>query len=156
MSIIYANEENIYANEENKEHLLQKLGDRGVAIIDYFKDHGFDYMGFYTAWLVSTRNGEYLKYPPHGYVIFPKGMRENVSGCFGYMYRIQWGVDLDGNDAFILETSFAPQDEMVPKYRLDKLGDKELQLLVSERAKDMFETWKKIRTAEMKCQGVSI
>jgi hypothetical protein len=33
-------------------------------------------------------------------------------------------------------------------------GDNELQLLVSERAKDMFKTWKRIRTAEMKRQGL--
>lgn len=146
----------IYANEENREHLRQKLGDRGVEIFDYFKDHGFDYMGFYTGFII-TRNCEYLKNPPDGYIIFPKGMRDpHVSGCFGYMYRVQWGVDLDGNEDFILYTSFAPQDEMVPKYLLGKLGDKELQLLVSERAKDMFKTWKKIRTAEMKRQRVSI
>ena len=80
----------------------------------------------------------------------------HVSGRFGYMYRVQWGADLDGNEGFILYTSFAPQDEMVPKYRVDKLDDKELQLLVSERAKDMFKTWKKIRTAEMKSQDVNI
>ena len=146
----------IYANKENREHLRKKLGDRGVEIFDYFKDHGFDYMGFYTG-LIITRNGEYLKDPPHGYIIFPKGMHDpHVSGRFGYMYRVQWGADLDGNEGFILYTSFAPQDEMVPKYRVDKLDDKELQLLVSERAKDMFKTWKKIRTAEMKSQDVNI
>ena len=61
-----------------------------------------------------------------------------------------------GNEGFILYTSFAPQDEMVPKYRLDRMGDKELQHLVSERAKDMFKTWKRNRTAEMKRQGVTI
>ena len=72
------------------------------------------------------------------------------------MYKVEWGVDLDGNDSIILYTSFAPQDEMEPKYRLDKLSDKELQLLVSDRAKDMFKTWKNVRTAEMKRQGVTI
>jgi hypothetical protein len=61
-----------------------------------------------------------------------------------------------GNEDFILYTSFAPQDEMAPKYLLGKLDDKELQLLVSERAKDMFKTWKKIRTAEMKRHRVTI
>ena len=146
----------IYANEENREHLRQKLGDRGVEIFDFFRAHDFDFMGFYTG-LIITRNGEYLKDPPHGYIIFPKGMRDpHASGCFGYMYRVQWGVDLDGNEDFILYTSFAPQDEMLPKYLLGNLGDKELQLLVSERAKDMFNTWKRIRTAEMKGQGVAI
>ena len=135
----------IYANKENREHLRKKLG-----------DHGFDYMGFYTGFII-TRNGEYLKNPPDGYIIFPKGMHDpHVSGCFGYMYRVQWGVDLDGNEDFILYTSFAPQDEMEPMYLLGKLGDKELQLLVSERAKDMFKTWKRNRTAEMKSQRVSI
>ena len=142
----------IYANGENREHLRRKLGDRGVEIFDFFKDHGFDYMGFYTG-LIVTWNGEYLTDPPHGYIIFPKGMHD-PSGCFGYMYEVQWGTDLAGNDGIILYTSFAPQDEMVPKYRLDTLGDKELQLLVSERAKDMFKTWKRVRTEEMKRQGL--
>jgi hypothetical protein len=146
----------IYANEETREHLRQKLGDRGVEIFDYFKDHGFDYTGFYTGFII-TRNFEYLKDPPHGYIIFPKGMRDpHVSGCFGYMYRVQWGVDLDGNEDFILYTSFAPQDEMVPKYLLGKLGDKELQLLVSERAKEMFAQWVKLRKKEMEQQHVRI
>lgn len=146
----------IYANEENREHLRQKLGDRGVEIFDYFKDHGFDYMGFYTG-LIVTRNGEYLKDPPHGYIIFPRGMRDpHASGRFGYMYRVQWGVDLDGNDGMILYASFAPQDEMVPKYRLDKLGDTDLQLLVSGRAKEMFAQWIKLRKAEIGRQNVRV
>jgi hypothetical protein len=72
------------------------------------------------------------------------------------MYRVQWGVDLDGNDGMILYTSFAPQDEMAPKYRLDRLGDKELQLLVSERAKEMFAQWIKLRKTEIGRQNVRI
>lgn len=36
------------------------------------------------------------------------------------------------------------------------MSGKELQLLTSDRAKDMFKTWKKVRTAEMKSQGVTI
>lgn len=145
-----------YADKTSREHLRQKLGDRGVEIFDFFKDHGFDYRGYYK-WYIEPIPVEYLNQPPHGFIVFPGGLQcPTLDGFCEYMYNVHLGVDLDGNDAFILETSFAPQDEMVPKYRLDKLGDKELHLLVSERAKGMLEMWKKIRTAEMKCQGVSI
>lgn len=140
----------IYAEKTNREHLRWKLGDRGVEIFDHFRAHGFDYMGFYTGF-IRTKHSEYLKQPPNGYIIFPEGMRDpHASGCFGYMYRIGWGVDLNGEDGIILSTSFAPQEDMLPKYRLDQLDDDILQRLVSDKAKKMFSQWVNLRTEEMK------
>lgn len=145
-----------YADKTSREHIRQKLGDRGVEIFDFFKDHGFDYRGYYT-WYIVPIPVEYLNQPPHGFIVFPSGLQcPTLDGFCEYMYNVQWGVDLEGNDGMILYTSFAPQDEMVPKYRLDKLGGKELQLLVSERAKEMFTQWIKLCKKEMEQQHVRI
>ena len=145
-----------YADKTSREHIRQKLGNRGVEIFEFFKDHGFDYRGYYT-WYIDPIPVEYLNHPPHGFMVFPSGLQcPTLDGFCEYMYNVQCGVDLDGNDGMILYTSFAPQDEMVPKYLLGKLGDKELQLLVSERAKEMFAQWIKLRKTEIGRQNVRI